>query len=177
MKAIHDIVAGVLGIQTDRGDLVVIESLPFEQTLAQEETANADAAASAKPGKTAPQTPLAKLLADGRVQIGAGGGVVLLAALIFLLKRRRTKAGVELDRTAAIAAAKPGEAGKDIVAGTAPQIAPAEEAPRVLPIANGRLALPEMDGVTKTLLNQIQDHVAKDPVFAAGVIRGWMEED
>jgi flagellar M-ring protein FliF len=177
MKAIHDIVAGVLGIQTDRGDLVVIESLPFEQTLAQEETANADAAASAKPGKTAPQTPLAKLLADGRVQIGAGVGVVLLAALIFLLKRRRTKAGVELDRTAAIAAAKPGEAGKDIVAGTAPQIAPAEEAPRVLPIANGRLALPEMDSVTKTLLNQIQDHVAKDPAFAAGVIRGWMEED
>ncbi len=40
-----------------------------------------------------------------------------------------------------------------------------------------RLALPEMDSATKILLHQIQDHVAKDPAFAAGVLRGWMEEE
>ncbi len=104
IKAIHDIVAGVLGIQTERGDQVVIESLPFEQTLAQEETANAAAAATAnaKPGKAAPQPPYAKLLADRRVQIGAGVGVLLLiAALVFLMGRKKKAAKVELEQAAA----------------------------------------------------------------------------
>jgi len=182
MKAIHDIVAGVIGIQTERGDQVVIESLPFEQTLAQEETANAAAAAagSAKPGKASPQTPLAKLLADRRVQIGGGVGVVLLiAALGFLLGRKKKKAKVELEHAAGALppgseAAQAALEGKDSATSEAAQLAAAEEAP---PLPRPRLALPEMDSATKILLQQIQDHVAKDPAFAAGVIRGWMEEE
>jgi flagellar M-ring protein FliF len=179
IKAIHDIVAGVLGIQPDRGDQVVIESLPFEQTLAQEETANADAA-SAKPGKTVPLTPLAKLLADRRVLIGAGAGIALLiAALVFLFGRSKKKAKVELEQTAALAAATEaaklaGNSKENGAAGT-PQISAA--AAQIIEAAKPRLALPEMDSATKILLNQIQDHVAKDPAFAAGVIRGWMEEE
>ncbi len=46
IKAIHDIVAGVLGIVPDRGDQLVIESLPFEQTLTSEPPPASD---SAKP--------------------------------------------------------------------------------------------------------------------------------
>src|SRR4051812_15549788 len=33
LKAINDIVSGVLGLQSERGDRLVIESLPFEQTV------------------------------------------------------------------------------------------------------------------------------------------------
>ncbi len=185
IKAIHDIVAGVIGVQAERGDQVVIESLPFEQTLAQEETANAEAAAatSVKPGKAAPQTQLAKLLADRRAQIGGGAGIVLLiAALAFLLGRKKNKGEVELEPAAA-ALPPGGEAVKAIPGAKAgngsteaAQIAEAAEAP--LPsLPKPRLALPEMDSATKVLLLQIQDHVAKDPAFAAAVLRGWMEEE
>lgn len=196
IKAIHDIVAGVLGIQTERGDQVVIESLPFEQTLAQEEAANAAAAATAssKTGKATPQTALAKLLADKRVLIGGGAGIALLvAALAFLILRKTKKSKIELEQAAALGAAH-GTAGALPASadgahpaleakageGGAPQIASVEApaaAVAAAAAAKPRLALPEMDSATKILLNQIQDHVAKDPAFAAGVLRGWMEEE
>jgi flagellar M-ring protein FliF len=181
IKAIHDIVAGVLGIQADRGDQVVIESLPFEQTLAQEETDAAAAAASAKSGKAAPQPLYAKLLADRRVQIGGAAAIVLLiAALAFLLGRKK-KSTVTLEEGAD--GLPPGSENvklaphaKDGGSGEAAQIEEGEEPPRIVK-KPPRLALPEMDSATKILLTQIQEHVAKDPAFAAGVIRGWMEEE
>jgi flagellar M-ring protein FliF len=202
IKAIHDIVAGVLGIQTERGDLVVIESLPFEQTLAQEESAAAAAAASAKQGKTAPQPPWAKLLADKRVLIGTAAGIVLLiAALVFLLTRKKKQAAVELQTAAPalppaseaaqtaeakIAEAKTAEGklegkinAKDGTTGVQ-QITSAEHALAVEQAASAarpRVPLLEMDSATKMLLNQIQDHVAKDPAIAASIVRGWMEEE
>jgi flagellar M-ring protein FliF len=178
IKAIHDIVAGVLGIQTERGDQVVIESLPFEQTLAQEETALA--ATNEKPGKSVPQSPFAKLLADRRVLIGAGvGGVLLIVLLVFLMMKSKKKAAkVELEQVAALAAAREGASGG--AASESHQIAGATETAEdghAIPAAKPHLALPEMDSATKILLTQIQEHVAKDPAFAAGVIRGWMEEE
>ncbi len=33
LKAIHDLVAGVIGLSTERGDQLVVETLPFESTL------------------------------------------------------------------------------------------------------------------------------------------------
>jgi flagellar biosynthesis/type III secretory pathway M-ring protein FliF/YscJ len=34
-----------------------------------------------------------------------------------------------------------------------------------------------MDSATRLMLHQIQDHVAKDPAFAATILRGWMAEE
>jgi len=174
IKAIHDIVAGVLGIQAERGDQVVIESLPFEQTLAREEEGASSPAG--KNGKEPPQSPYAKLLADRRVQIGMTvAALLLVAAVVFLFTRRKKTTEVQMDAAAALpagaAAAKPGER-------AAPQIASAEGT--AVPAVRGaipKLALPEIDNATKLLQSQIQEHVMSDPVFAAGVVRGWMEEE
>jgi flagellar M-ring protein FliF len=182
IKAIRDIVAGVLGIQAERGDQVVIESLPFEQTLAQEENADTSAAANAKGGKSVTQPPYAKLLNDRRFQIGAAVTVILLIALAFLLGRRKKAAPVDLEGAAALPpAGAQGTIPAAIADGgamSAPQIAgPDGSAVPSLIAVPPRLALPEMDSATKVLLLQIQDHVAKDPAFAAGVVRAWMEEE
>jgi flagellar M-ring protein FliF len=167
MKTIHDVIAGVLGIQTERGDQLVIESLPFEQTLAQEESG--DAGANTKTAKTPPQSPYAVLLADRRFQIGAGAAAVLIiAALFFLLKRGKKNLKVELQGASAL---PPGAQ----AAGGPPQIVAAEAPPVKAPIP--RLALPEITSESMILLNHIQEQVAKDPVFAAAIVRGWMEEE
>src|SRR3954452_9102357 len=50
LKAITEVVSGILGLQTDRGDRLVIESLPFEQTLLAENTAS-EQTSDKKPGK------------------------------------------------------------------------------------------------------------------------------
>jgi flagellar M-ring protein FliF len=187
IKSIHDIVVGVLGIQADRGDQVVIESLPFEQTLAQEDAGNEP---GAKADKTAPLTPLAKLLADRRVQIGAGVAIlVLLLAVVFLMMGKK-KASVEMGHPALAAAsdAKPGStttheisaASNDTDGGTkvtrevheitevrnvrdgggaSTQIVSAQSPAAALPIS-AKLALPEMDSATRMMLHQIQDHAA-----------------
>ena len=33
LKAIHDLVAGVIGFSAERGDQLIVETLPFETTL------------------------------------------------------------------------------------------------------------------------------------------------
>ncbi len=169
LKVVHDIVAAVIGLQADRGDQLVIESLPFEQSRELEE---GDAAA--KPSASPPaKTPLAKLLEDRRVLMGGGIGALILLLLIgFMLGRRRK--------------AVQGEVGGALAAGTghtqdgtsASQLQAAAEAEKTaVPLPIPMLALPEMNSKSKILLLQIQDHVAKDPAFAANIVRGWMEED
>jgi flagellar M-ring protein FliF len=204
IKAIHDIVVGVLGIQADRGDQVVIESLPFEQTLALEDVGNET---SAKGDKSTPLTPLAKLLADRRVQIGAGVTILLLLiAVVFLMKGKKKKGSVEMGHPALAAgsvATSGTKATQEISAssrdadgnvkeirevrevaqigqmrdgGGSTQVVSAQSPAAALPIS-AKLALPEMDSATQMMLHQIQDHVAKDPAFAANIIGGWMSED
>ncbi len=90
LKAINDVVAGVLGLQTDRGDHLVIESLPFEQTLLAENTSSPQAQ-DKKPANN-PKDQLNNLMHDKRVLIGAGvGGAVVIAGLVFLFLRSRKK--------------------------------------------------------------------------------------
>lgn len=51
LKSIHDIVAGVIGFNKDRGDQIVVEVLPFEMTLKGEPPPES-APAGGAPGKT-----------------------------------------------------------------------------------------------------------------------------
>src|SRR5580658_5205823 len=48
LKAIHDLVAGVIGLSTERGDQLVVETLPFESTL------NPEQLPAAKPAPAPP---------------------------------------------------------------------------------------------------------------------------
>ena len=146
-----------------------------------------------KTGKAVPQTALAKLLADKRILIGAGVGIALLIAVLVFLFSRKKKATVELDQTAALAAGAsaniqalsaattPGAEGSQPAlegnVGSSASHSGSSEASIAAAAKRPRLALPEMDSATKIMLEQIQDHVAKDPAFAAGVLRGWIEED
>jgi flagellar M-ring protein FliF len=167
IKAIHDVVAGVLGVTPERGDQLVIESLPFEQTRALEDTGGGG---SAKP--PAGSTPSAmKLLQDRRVLIGGGAALLLVVVLAFVLRRRKGKQTVE-DAPAAIAAGRggKGEAGKAAVA--APELAARAADP-----GPAKSYLPPITGKAQGLLAQIQETVVRDPAFAANVVRGWMEED
>ncbi len=85
MKATRDLVAAAVGFQPVRGDLVVVESLPFESTLAWQ----------SPPAAPAPTGPAAFLRdSSGNwnlLLIGAlaGAALVVVAGCVFLLTRRR----------------------------------------------------------------------------------------
>jgi flagellar M-ring protein FliF len=166
IKAIHDIVAGVLGVTPERGDQLVIESLPFEQTHAWDDNGGG----SAKPSPVA--TPsLAKLLQDRRVWMGGGAALLVIVVLVFVLRGRKAKTSVA-DTPPALAAGRSGKGdgpGKGVTA--APELAQVSEPGAV------KSFLPPITSKTQGLLVQIQENVVKNPEFAANIVRGWLEED
>ncbi|MGH9672805.1 MAG: flagellar basal-body MS-ring/collar protein FliF [Bryobacteraceae bacterium] len=98
LKSIRDLVAGAVGLNSDRGDQLVVESLPFETTSRQEPPVSV--AAPAVP-QQAPSLTLPKWLTEAIekknfVILGAmAGGLLLallaLAAVAFLWMRRRKR--------------------------------------------------------------------------------------
>ncbi|HEY3454777.1 MAG TPA: flagellar basal-body MS-ring/collar protein FliF [Bryobacteraceae bacterium] len=166
LKAIHDVVAGVLGIAQERGDQLVIESLPFEQTRMLDDNGGG----ATKP----PVEPLfspAKLLRDRRVWMGGGAALVLLAGLVFVMRKKKKKVSIE-EAPAALPAGHSGKEGTGRTpAGTV------EAAAAVAEMTPGKPYLPPITSKAQGLLVQIQETVARDPAFAANVVRGWMEED
>jgi flagellar M-ring protein FliF len=181
LKAIHDVVAGVLGISTDRGDQLVIETLPFEQTRNTEDEAADTATKRGAPAKLT----VKDLLTDKKILIGAGAGLLFIVLLIgFILRKSKASAvSAQLREQPAIL---PGESGsvakssggsKQVEgAGMEAAIDTAEAATRELEEASPTILLPEMTSHAKTLLSQLRKAIAKDPDTAANVIRSWMEE-
>ena len=92
LKVIHDLVAGITGFSAERGDQLVIETLPFETTLLLEPPGGL-------PGTAAPNKPgtpvggLALPLSLDKKTLLIGGGVLasllVLAIVAFLLGRQR----------------------------------------------------------------------------------------
>jgi flagellar M-ring protein FliF len=165
LKAIHDLVAGVLGIVPDRGDQLVIETLPFEQTL-ESEAPKADA------GKqpTIPKTGIDGLLSDRRVQMGAGGLIlVLLLAVLFLSLKKGKPAVVSVPTALSTSSAN----------AAALEAAKHEEQEKMAAIEaqSYKLPLPAPAKKVEVLKQHLKDVAKKDPELTAGILRGWMEED
>jgi flagellar M-ring protein FliF len=158
LKAIHDIVAGVLGLTTERGDQLVVESLPFEQTRALEESLNSPT------GPTDKSHAPAKFYEDKRVLLGGGGLALLaLALLAFFLLRKRKPLDASVEQAGALA---PG-----------PAVAVAQvEAAELQTPASGSKSLPAMTSKTQLLLTELKENVGKDPTFAVNIVRSWLED-
>jgi flagellar M-ring protein FliF len=161
IKAINDVVAGVIGLQADRGDKLVIESLPFEQTRLMEAPDELT---------KAPEKPkdLLTQLKDPKIMGGIAAGVVVLLGLVFfMLNKSKNKAKAELAAKAALAAAaehqKSLEAPKDAVAAI-------ESKTQI----DSTIQLPPMTKRLEGLRDHIKENVRKDPEIAAEVLRGWL---
>lgn len=166
LKAIHDVVAGVLGLVPDRGDQLVIETLPFEQTL-EAEPPGGD---TSKPAN-APKTGVDALLMDRRVQIGAGALVLVLILAVLFLALKKPK-HVQVSTPVAIAASSP-----DTVAALEAAKRQEEEQRAAIEAQSYKLPLPQPTKKVEVLKTHLKDVVKKDPALTAGILRGWLEED
>jgi len=105
LKVIHDVVAAAAGLDTKRGDELVVEAFPFEATLTAEPL-GFSAPASGQPA-VPPVVALPKWLQKNTLMFGGIGAGVLLALIVgFVLFHRRSKAAgaAEMNAAASLAA-------------------------------------------------------------------------
>jgi flagellar M-ring protein FliF len=170
LKVIHDLVAAAAGLNTERGDQLIVESLPFESSL------NLEAPVS----ETPTNSPVAKLPTleqikkDPKLMIGlAGGAVLVLVGGFFVIsKMKSAKASVTQVRTA-------------------PQLAPGSEAAARAQTGAANLGassnMPAMSSASsmptltparvEALTTQVRAATQKNTEICAGVLRGWLKEE
>lgn len=183
LEAIRGLVAGAVGLREDRGDRLVVESLPFEATRNWQPL---DAAPSGAPESPAPGW-LRPYLENRWMLIAAGGGLLLLlviAGLFLMARKRRGRRGVHSVTTpaalpAADASLLPGGEEGDIGDRLHAQMAEhAAAQARVEEEALKSLRLPPMKTKkTEALTKHLADEAQKDPVAMAQLVRTWLEEE
>jgi flagellar M-ring protein FliF len=171
LKAIHDLVAGVIGLSTERGDQLVVETLPFELTLNPEQL---------PPAATPPPAPLKwqdQFLKNRVFVISLGVGAALVLALLFVILRLTWK---KVPRaTIGLPAELP--AGADGSEGLQSQIESrlAEQLAQRLKLeadALNSLKLPAVTQKAAVLTKHISEQAKKDSAGMAHVLRAWMAE-
>ncbi len=187
LKAIRDLVAATTGFSAERGDQLIVESLPFESTLAWEPPALAGPAAppSALPG-------LPKWLADAlrqknvliAVAAGALAGVFLVVFLIvFLLRKKRGRRGVDVTIPASLPAPESAgtalaESGEDLQKQMEAKLAEqtAQRQRQAAEVLNSLRLPPVTTKKTEVLAKHLAEEAKKDPTGMAQILRTWLNE-
>jgi len=185
LKVIRDLVAGITGLTPERGDQLVIDTLPFETTLLLEPPVPPTPPAATPAAPSAPLATFMKLDRKKQIMIGgaAGGVLVLIGVAILLLRRRRKVA-----HSAEVTGPTPLPAGE---AGAAAALADGVEHRIESKLAERDALQQKMDAqalnalkiapvITKTaevLAKHLREKVAKDPEISAQILRTWIREE
>ncbi|HTS31734.1 MAG TPA: flagellar basal-body MS-ring/collar protein FliF [Bryobacteraceae bacterium] len=185
LKVIRDLVAGITGLTPERGDQLVIDTLPFETTLLLEPPVPPTPPAATPAAPSAPLATFMKLDRKKQIMIGgaAGGVLVLIGVAILLLRRRRKVA-----HSAEVTGPTPLPAGE---AGAAAAPADGVEHRIESKLAERDALQQKMDAqalnalkiapvITKTaevLAKHLREKVAKDPEISAQILRTWIREE
>ncbi|MGO4880412.1 MAG: flagellar basal-body MS-ring/collar protein FliF [Bryobacteraceae bacterium] len=178
IKAIHDLVAGVISFNAERGDQLIVETLPFEATLHMEPPAPA---APSGPPSAAPvgQVPAWLRTPKGMAAV-AGGAILLLVVVVVGFRRLRRGAARTADAQAALA---PGSQTGAALAGSPGTTAPAQIAGGVEKQA--RLEAETLEAIKApgpatnkkdVLTKYLRENLKKDPIVQVQTLRTWLNE-
>lgn len=179
LKVIRDLVTAAVGIDTMRGDILVVEAFPFESTLAAQPL-NTDPPA-AKGGPVSPpggiMLPewLQKLVGgfNPMVVVGAAAGVLvaLLSGAFFLWKKRKKKQAATMEGGKQLGSPAL-DAEREMEARLAEQVAAQQrlEADAILSLKIPTVSTKKTDVLSKHIASEVK----KDPVAMAHVVRNWL---
>ena len=163
IQAIHDIVAGIIGFSSTRGDQLVVQSLPFQQSVTDEPTFDLPKPVSQKENWQ-------KRLRDPKILGGAGVGLLLLlGVVVFLVKRKKKNLEMVSSNPAQLQAG-------DTAAQKSPEGISSPDTAHLSAQANKVLGPAEAGSQVDALRQNIRDSVVRDPAVAANVIRAWIAE-
>ncbi|HUB83527.1 MAG TPA: flagellar basal-body MS-ring/collar protein FliF [Bryobacteraceae bacterium] len=185
LKIIHDVVAGATGFNQERGDQLVIETLPFESTLEIEPPAAPRAPGA--PPKPSPASGLPIPLSRKNMLIG--GGVLAAAMAVFVVlflffrKKMKKKASTaamaaELaagDTPAGRAALSAAKAENELEAQLAERDALQQKSDAQV-LSSLKLA-PVITKKAEVLAKHLREKISKEPEVAAQILRTWIREE
>lgn len=202
LKVIRDLVAGVTGFSAERGDQIVVESLPFESTLSIEPPGTP---APAAPGNSAPPAGWfhpGNLQVDRRIlpiAAGAAGLLLLLAIAAAVLRRRRQRtvpvAAIPAELPAGAAAAgamvpvrSPGSEAAPPAAGGGSDVTQEEIESRLAErealqqkletqALNSLKLAPVITKTAEVLAKHLREKISKDPDISAQILRTWIRDE
>jgi flagellar M-ring protein FliF len=184
LKIIHDLVAGVTGFSAERGDQLVIETLPFETTLLLEAPQQPGATGTQKPAPTSgvPQLDRKTLLTGG----GALAGVIVLlfVGAMFLRRRKNSKAPlvtgpVELPAPAARRGTTAALASGGVEGELESQLVEHEALQQKMDakaLASLKLT-PVITKKAEVFAKHLREKVTSEPELSAQVLRSWIREE
>ena len=193
LEKIRELIAGSIGLTPERGDKLIVESLPFESTL------NAEPPVLDVPARknSKDNLLLEQVKENIRLLIAGVAAVVVLLALFIIVLLRRGKA-----RKAKAARRKvrfeevgeflpPAEEAKTAGSSSLPAAQPAPAAAESAGVASGAAvaALPEPVPASLTgrqqglftriemLSEEVRDVVDRDADVCVAILRGWLKEE
>ncbi len=177
LKSIHDLVTGVAGFDQARGDVIVVETLPFDATLraAPPELPGPSGAPSAQPprGPWLPEQKLKVLVA------GAAGGILLLAVAVWVLarRRRRPEPAAAPETAPALPAGAPEQGTDSLEAKIENKLADAQaKRLRLEQEALEAMKLPNINTKkSQVLAKHLREGITKDAANTAMVLRSWLD--
>jgi flagellar M-ring protein FliF len=181
LKVIRDLVAGITGFNAERGDQLIVETLPFETTLLTEPPDSRPAG----PAKPAP--PSLPFGWSGQTLTIVGGvALVLMAALAASLLRRRNEGpGVRVSAPAALAAGESGETGMEEAHGSSleaafdAKLAERDALQRKLDVQalNGLKLAPPVTKTSELLARHLREKIKQDAGVPAQILQSWIRGD
>lgn len=184
LKVVRDVLAGVIGFQEQRGDQILVESLPFDATL---HSAPPDPAGSGSPGnRTSAPIPVPSwvqpLLNYAPIAVWLGAvaalAVVMLVAVFWIVRRLRRNSKVAVAHGApAHAALTATDHASQLESKAMAQLAANEEnRVRAEQELLASLQLPPNTKKTEILRKQIGESAKRDPQATAQLVRAWLNE-
>lgn len=186
LKVVKEVVAGVVGFQQDRGDQVLVETLPFEATLLAAPVESESEKPAAPSGFVLPAwaEPLSKM-APLRVWLGAAAALLFVFLMIGFVLFRKLRAGKAkppvqqhaLPEAPVREQITPGEAQQKFEEKTQAVIAANEaDRARAEQEALAALRLPPNTKKSEVLKKVIVEDTKKDPARMAQLVRTWLNE-
>jgi flagellar M-ring protein FliF len=161
LKTIQSVVASIVGLNTQRGDQLTVETLPFDNTLNVEQPLTNVPAQQKKPENSGPLDGLK----NKPVIWGAAAGAILIVIVLIVavLRSKKKRSVVEVEEPLQLPVSH--------------TIATSPAAPQAVNQANGANMAALPPSRTEALLMQLQDSGKNNPELWAGILRGWLGEE
>ncbi len=184
LKVVRDLVAAATGFSQERGDQLIVESLPFDATL-RLEPPPAGPAKPSSPAASPWPAPLAKYLngMNPALIIGVAAGVLLMLAglpILMLLSRRKKAKKLEASASTALPSGTPTvdvalEAGNKLQDQLTSHAAAQQ---RLEAEAMSALKLPPPQTKKgEVLTKHLREFAKKDPTTTAQLMRTWIHDE